>query len=190
MYFFIISYGEDSQWVAKINGETIALSKLNSFYYAQQKSIYNKLSNEEIDKLSANYDELKKNPSLDKREFLENLIKQRLVFNKAIDDGMLKNEEVNSLIEMAKEAVVVGYYMKSKYKDQIEVTDHDVNKAYIAQESRFKDIPIEQAKQQIKQKLTQQKLQLKLRDFVETLKEKSEIKRNLDPIIKKYDSAN
>ena len=186
----IFSCGKDSKWVAKIKGDKITMGELNSSYYGQQKSIYDNLSNEEIDKLASNHEELQRNPTLDKREFLETLIKQRLVYNKAVDDGILKNKEVKSLIQMAQEAVVVGYYVKNKFKNQVEVTDQDISKMYADQKVRFKGVPIEQAELYIKQQLTQKKLQLKVRDLVETLKEEGGIEKNLDLITKKDDSAN
>lgn len=184
--FLIFSCGGDeSKWIAKIKGDEITLGKLNSYYYAQQKSIYNDATNADIDKRAANPEEVQKNPTLDKREFLENVIRQRLVYNKAIEDGILKNNELESLIEMAREAVVVGFYVKEKFKDQVQISEQEIGKVYSDQRARFKGVPIEQAEQYIRQQMTQQKLQLKLRDFVETLKEEGGIKRNLDLLSKK-----
>ncbi len=70
---------------------------------------------------------------------------------------------------MAKEAVVVGFYVKEKFKDQIEVSDQEIAKIYSEQKARFKGAPIDQAEQYIRQQLSQQKLQMKLRDLVESL---------------------
>ena len=177
-----LSCGKDSQWVANLNGDKITLGEFNSLYYANQKSIYADATNEEIDRRAASREDVQKNPTLDKRQFLDNLISQKLVYNKAVDEGTLKNQEVQALIQMAKETVVLGYYVKEKFKNQIEITDQDVSKVYTAQKDRFKNYPIEQAEQYIRQQLYQQKMQLKLREMVETLKEEGGIKRNLDLI--------
>ncbi len=53
------------------------------------KSIYN-LPKEEIDKLAQDPAQLERNPLLNKNNFLEQMIQQRLVYKKAIDDGILK----------------------------------------------------------------------------------------------------
>ncbi|MCU0821221.1 MAG: SurA N-terminal domain-containing protein, partial [Spirochaetes bacterium] len=119
---FLISCGSNSDlaggdWVAKINDDEITINMLNAYYYAQQKQIYN-ISNEEIDKLVNDPNAINENPTLDKEEFLENYIRQRLVYNKAIKEGMLNDPEVKAHIEMAKEAVVVAQYVKNKFKQE------------------------------------------------------------------------
>jgi hypothetical protein len=181
----IFSCSDDSKWVAKIKGGEITLGELNAMYYAQQKSMYNDATNADVDKRAANPEEVAKNPTLDKKEFLENLIRQRLVYNKGVEEGIEKNKELESLIQMAKEAVVVGFYIKEKFKNQIEVSDQEIAKVYQEQKARFKGAPVDQVEQYIRQQMMQQKLQVKLRDLVESLKEEGGIKRNLDLLGKK-----
>jgi hypothetical protein len=185
----IFSCSNDSKWVAKIKGDEITLGELNAMYYAQQKSIYNDASNADVDKRAANPEEVSKNPTLDKKEFLENLIRQRLVYNKGIEEGIQKNKELEALTQMAREAVLVGFYVKEKFKNQVEVSDEEIAKVYSEQKAKFKGAPVDQAEQYIRQQMMQQKLQMKLRDFVETLKEEGGIKRNLDLLGKKDDTA-
>ncbi|MBN2040940.1 MAG: SurA N-terminal domain-containing protein [Spirochaetes bacterium] len=188
---FILSCNSGSstsgEWVAKISGEKITADEFDQFYYAQHKSIYNE-SDENIDKRAEDPNELRNNPLLNKGEFLENLIRQRLVYNKAVKEGILDNKEVEALVEMAKEAVVVGYFVKEKFKDEISVTDEEVAKVYASQKARFKGAPIDQAEQYIRQQLGQQKLQKKLRDFVESLRDEEKIEKNLS-LLKDVDSA-
>lgn len=180
--------GDDNKWIAKIKGDEITLGELNALYYAQQKSMYNDATNAEIDRRAADAQEVAKNPTLDKKEFLENVVRQRLVYNKAIEEGVHKNREAEALIQMAKEAVVVGYFIKEKFKDQIEVSDQEIAKVYSEQRARFKGAPVDEAEQYIRQQMMQQKLQVKLRELVETLKEEGGIKRNLD-LLEKKDAA-
>jgi hypothetical protein len=188
VFSFTACGGDDNKWIAKIKSDEVTLGQLNAFYYAQQKSIYNDATNADIDKRASNPEEIAKNPTLDKKEFLENVIRQRLVYNKAVEDGVQKNKELEALMQMAKEAVVVGFYVKEKFKNQIEVSDQEIAKIYSEQKARFKGAPIDQAEQYIRQQLSQQKLQMKLRDLVESLKEEGGIKRNLDLLGKKDDS--
>ncbi len=169
---------EGGEWVAKINNDVITINMMNAFYYAQQKQIYNQ-SNEEIDKMANDPDSVAKNPTLNKTEFLENFIRQRLVYNKAVDDGILSDPEVKAHIEMAKEAVVVAQYVKTKFKGDTEPSEEEIAEMYSKNRARFKGVPIEQAEQYIQQQLFQQKLQMKLRELVENLKEQSIIEKNL-----------
>ena len=184
--FCLISCGNKSNlaggdWVAKINDDEITINMLNAYYYAQQKQIYN-MTNEEIDKLVNDPDAVDKNPTLNKEEFLENYLRQRLVYNKAVKEGMLDDPEVQAHIEMAKEAVVVAQYVKTKFKSEIKISQEDIADSYSKNRDKFKGVPIEQAEQYIQQNLYQQKLQMKLRDLVDSLKEQSIISKNLAPL--------
>ena len=175
--FFSCKKRFHGDWIAKIDGNTVTLDELNTFYYAQQKSLYN-ITKEEIDKLALDPAAIEKNPTLNKQEFLEQLIRQRLVYNKAVEDDILKNMEVEALAQMAKEAVVVGYYVREKFNDEIAVNDDEVEKIYSSKRSKFKGVPIEQAELYIRQQLFQQKLQMKIRELVENLREQSRIEKN------------
>lgn len=175
-------------WVAKIENQTITLDELNTIYYAQQKSLYN-LPKEKIDELAADPAHVAKNPTLDKEVFLEQLIQQRLVYRKAKDEGLLKQKELNALMDMAKEAVVVGYYVREKFKNQIEPTDTEVSEIYQKQRARFQGVPIDQAEMFIKQQVSQQKLQMKIRNLVEGLKEVKKIEKKTELLAKPVKKA-
>ena len=171
------------EWVAKIDGNTITTEELDTFYYAQQKSLYN-LPKEKIDELASDPAHVAKNPTLNKQEFLEQLIRQRLVFDKAVDDGILKQKEVDALVEMAKEAVVVGYFVREKFKSEIEPTEKEIEEAYVQQRARFQGVPVEQAELYVKQQIQQQKLQVKIRELVENLRDEKKIEKNLEALKK------
>ncbi|HOE21340.1 MAG TPA: SurA N-terminal domain-containing protein, partial [Spirochaetota bacterium] len=138
------------KWIAKIDDETITDNELNAYYYAQMKSIYN-LPKEEIDKLAQDPAQLERNPLLNKNNFLEQMIQQRLVYKKAIDDGTLKNEELKTLLDISKEGLVVQYYIREKFKNDISIAPQEVEMIYNQQRARFKGVPIDQAEMYIKQ---------------------------------------
>ena len=121
-----------------------------------------------------------KNPTLNKQEFLEQLIRQRLVYKKAVSDGIAKDNEVEALMQMAKEAVVVGYYVREKFKNEIEPTNDEVESVYRQQGARFRGVPADQAETFIRQQLQQQKLQVKIREMVEALRDEKGIKKNTE----------
>ncbi|MCU0844933.1 MAG: SurA N-terminal domain-containing protein [Spirochaetes bacterium] len=176
------------EWVAKIDSDTITIDELNTFYYAQQKSLYN-LPKEKIDELAADPAQVAKNPTLNKQEFLEQLIRQRLVYKKAMSDGTGKDDEVEALMQMAEEAVVVGFYVREKFKNEIEPTAEEVENIYRQQGARFKGVPADQAEMYIKQQLQQQKLQIKIRDMVEALRDEKGIKKNTEFLKKEQHKA-
>lgn len=173
------------EWVAKIDGNAITQGELDTLYYAQQRQIY-ETSNEEIDKMAADPDSVRRNPTLNKSEFLENLIRQRLVYDKAMEGDVLKNIEVKALIKMATEAVVVGHYVKEKFKNDINVDDTEIAAIYAQQKDKLRGVPIDQAEQYIRQQVQQQKLQGKLREYVEGLKDIARIEKN-EEVLKKME---
>ncbi len=181
--------GFSGEWVAKINGETITDEELDNYYYAQHKSMMN-LSKEEIDKLAANPSATAQNPLLNKQEFLEQMIRQQLVYQEAVDAGALKDDEVKALIDMTKQSVVMGWYVKDKFKDDIEISQDEIEQVYARQRSRFQGVPIEQAEMYIKQNIYQQKMQMKLREMVENLREESKIEKNTELLRKKIKDSN
>ncbi len=166
-----------SEWVAKIDGKTVTLDQLNTYYYAQQKSLYN-LPKEKIDELAADPAQVAKNPTLNKAEFLEQLVRQMLVYNKAMEDKAMKDKELEALVQMAREAVVVGYYVREKFKNEIEPSPKEIEELYTKEKARFQGVPAEQAEMFIKQQIQQQKLQLKIRDLVESLRDEGKVQKN------------
>lgn len=177
----VISCGNKygGKWITKIDDETITDNELNAYYYAQMKSIYN-LPKEEIDKLAQDPAQLERNPLLNKSNFLEQMIQQRLVYKKAIDDGILKNEELKTLLDISKEGLVVQYYIREKFKNDIAISPQEVEMVYNQQRTRFKGVPIDQAEMYIKQQLFQQKLNMKIKELVDTLRDERKIEKNMD----------
>lgn len=172
------------EWVAKIEGETITIDELNSMYYAQHKHLLN-ITKEEIDKFSTDPDIIKRMPTLNKQFYLDELIKQRLIYNKAVKDGLLNDKEIQSVIQIAKEGAVVQSYVKEKFKDDIKISDEEVEAIYAKERNkRYKGVPIDQAERHIKQYLFSRKMQEKLMQLVENLREQSRIEKNEEALKK------
>ncbi|MDH7555228.1 MAG: SurA N-terminal domain-containing protein [Spirochaetota bacterium] len=175
------------KWIAKIDSDEITDNELNAYYYAQMKSIYN-LPKEEIDKLAQDPAQLERNPLLNKNNFLEQMIQQRLVYKKAIDDGILKNEELNTLLDISKEGLVVQYYIREKFKNDITIAPQEVEQIYNQQRARFKGVPVDQAEMYIKQQLFQQKLNMKIKELVDTLRDEKKIEKNMELLRKELNT--
>ncbi len=176
------------EWVAKIDGETITLDELNTLYYAQHQHLLN-ISKEEIDKYAKDPDLIKRVPTLNKKFFLEELIKQRLIYNKAVEDGLLDQKEVKAVIQIAREGAVVQTYVKEKFKDDIKISSEEIEAFYLQERNkRYRGVPIDQAEKHIKQFLLSRKMQRKLMTLVESLRDESVIEKN-EAVLKKVPSA-
>ncbi|MGQ9842082.1 MAG: SurA N-terminal domain-containing protein [Spirochaetota bacterium] len=175
------------KWVAKIDNDEITDNELNAYYYAQMKSIYN-LTKEEIDKLAQDPAQLERNPLLNKNNFLEQMIQQRLVYKKALDDSILKNKELNTLLDISKEGLVVQYYIREKFKNDITIAPEEVETIYNQQRARFKGLPVDQAEMYIKQQLFQQKLNMKIKELVDRLRDEKKIEKNTELLHKELNT--
>jgi hypothetical protein len=172
------------EWVAKIDGETITLDELNTLYYAQHQHLLN-ISKEEIDRYAKDPDLVKRIPTLNKKFFLEELIKQRLIYNKAVKDGLLDQKEVKAVIQIAREGAVVQTYVKEKFKDDIKISNEEIEAFYLQERNkRYRGVPIDQAEKHIKQFLLSRKMQKKLMSLVESLRDESVIEKN-EAVLKK-----
>jgi hypothetical protein len=183
--FIIVSCGlifnsckknSQKEWLAKVDGNVITVDEFNSMYYTQLSALYNK-NKEEIDNLANDPAEVTKNPMLNKSEFLVQLINQRLVYNKAVKEGLLDKKDVKAFIQMTQESAVIQLYVKEKFEKDIEVTDDEIGKIYSSQKERFKGAPIEQAEQYIRSNLIQQKLQMKVKELVDSLRDEAKIEK-------------
>jgi hypothetical protein len=172
------------EWIAKIEGEPITLDELNTLYYAQHKHLFN-ITREEIDKFSKDPELIKRMPTLNKQFYLDELIKQKLIYNKAMKDNILDKKEMQAIIQIATEGAIVQAYIKEKFKDDIKVTDEEVEDLYAKERNkRYKGVPIDQAERHIRQYLMSRKMQTKLIELVENLREQSRIEKNED-VLKK-----
>jgi hypothetical protein len=119
---------------------------------------------------------------LNKAEFLEQLIRQRLVYNKAVDEKVLKNQDLDAMIQMAKEAIVLQFYIREKFKNEIAISPQEVEEIFTKQKERFKGVPGDQAEMFIRQQVFQQKLQMKAGELLQNLRDQSGVKKNLEPL--------
>lgn len=167
------------QWVADVDGDKITLDELNTLYYAQHKHLLN-LSKEDIDKYANDPEILKRVPTLDKKIFLEELIKQRLIYQQAMKDGIDSNKEVKAVIQIAKEGAVVQSYVKEKFKDEVKISDKEVEDIYRQEkDKRFRGVPVDQAEKQIRQYVASMKMQQKLVELVNNLRDAKKVEKNL-----------
>ncbi len=170
------------KWIVKIDGETITIDELNDLYYAHHKNALMQMkfdiTNDDIDKLASDFTFVKKLPTLNKEIFLNEVINQRIMYNKAVQAGVLDKPEVKAMMKVATDTAVVQYYIREKFKNEIGVSDQEVEAFYNEHRDNFKMEPIEQAEKKIRQYLSSQKLLLKMKKMVDELKDVARIERN------------
>ncbi len=170
------------EWIVKIDGEALTLQDLDQLYYAHHKQILQQLkfdiSNEDVDKFASDLSTVKRLPTLNKEIFLNEVINQRLMYQKAVEAGTLKSPEVKAMIKVAHDTAVVQHFIREKFKNEIAVSDQEVEAFYNENRANFKMEPIDQAEKKIRQFLSSQKLLKKMKKMVDDLKDIARIEKN------------
>ncbi|MDA3900892.1 MAG: hypothetical protein PF637_10275 [Spirochaetes bacterium] len=175
----LISCGDP--WVAKINGEKLTLEELNNFYYANHVLTYKKSSNEEVDELAANPEEVQKNPYLSKQKFLEQIIRQKLVSDMIDEEGILKDDrEYEAFVYFQHLNLIVNRFSELKFENKIDVTMEDIDKEFQANRAMYEQAPLDQAEKYIRQKIQYEKLQALSDEVLSEIKGKHKIVRNAE----------
>jgi hypothetical protein len=152
----VISGSIGSKWVAKINGEKITLKEFNDLFYAQNRAKYN-VSNEEIDKLAADPEKSSQDPSLNKGEFLNQILDNALVYQEAVKAGYDKNPEVKILAEYQSYTIAASLFSQSLYNSTVKPTDEEIAQVYQSYKSRLNNAKLEEVKDMIASDLIRQK---------------------------------
>lgn len=153
---------------AKIDGDKITIEELNKFYYVQNKMLTNIDSKEEIDKLADN-PAYANHPFLNKANFLDHLIAQKVLYEKAMDDKSIDKDELETLLEMVKVQTAAQYFLSKKLKDKIAVTDEEVDKIYSENRSKFAGRTADEASNYIKQQIFSQKSRQETNKYIAEL---------------------
>jgi len=153
---------------ATIDGDKITIEELNKLYYVQSKMLTNIDSKEEIDKLATN-PAYANHPFLNKSNFLEHLIAQKVLFEKAMSDKSIDKDELETLLEMVKIQTAAQYFLSKKLKDKIKITDEEIEKIYSQNRSKFAGRTAEEATNYIKQQVFAQKSRQETNKYIAEL---------------------
>jgi len=164
------------EWAAKIDGKTISIDEFNSYYYTQNKMMANVPTKEDVDKLAAD-PAYADHPFLNKANFLDHLIAQKLIYNKAMKDKSIDKEELNSILEITKIQAASQYFLGQKLKDKISVTDEEVAEFYNKNRSQFAGRTANEATAYIRQQLMAYKSRQEANQYVLELVAESEVKK-------------
>jgi len=167
-------------WAAKIDDDSISIEEFNNFYYTQNKLALRVDSNEDVDKMAKNTENLnaQARQTLVKANYLDFLISQKLVYQKAINDKDIDQDELNTIIELSKMTTVSQYYMGIKLKDQIEVSEAEVEQFYNQNRKYFKGAPLTEAViNQVKQQIFMRKASVKSNEYIMNLLAESKVNK-------------
>jgi len=162
------------EWAATIDDSTkIYMDEFNRFYYLQAKLFLNVDTIEEIDKLSQ--DPRFEKTMLNKNNFLEYLVAQKLLYKKAMSDKTIDKDEFNAYVEFAKMQSVNQYFLGKKFKDRIAVSDEEINMAYSKNRAQFAGRTADEVTNYIRQQLSAQKFSYESNRYLQNLMDEHKI---------------
>ncbi len=142
--------------LAKVNGKTITEKDLKQV----------------METLPPNYKTLENNPTF-RKQLLENMVKEELLYQEALKEGVDKDPKVRKEIELMKKRILVQALLRKHIKlHPPEVTDKEAKAFYEKNKERFRDangkyVPFAQLKPFIIQSLKRQKEQEEFRKAVD-----------------------
>ena len=175
--FSISCNNTSGEWAASIDDKVISIKEFNKYYYTQNKMMANVASDEDVDKL-ADDPAYANHPFLNKTNFLDHLIAQKLLYNKAMKDKSIDKDELNAILEITKIQTASQYYLGQKLKDKIEVSDEEVAEFYNKNRSQFAGRTANEATAYIRQQLISYKSRQEANQYVMELLAESKIKRD------------
>lgn len=87
-----------------------------------------------ISKLPERYREI---VGKNKKEFLDELIVDRLLYNEGMEKKVDRTEEVRNLIKEAKKKIVMARLLKDEVEDAVSVSEEEISKYYMANQDKF-----------------------------------------------------
>ncbi len=142
--------------LAKVNGKTITEKDLKQV----------------METLPPNYKTLENNSTF-RKQLLENMVKEELLYQEALKEGVDKDPKVRKEIELMKKRILVQALLRKHIKpEQVKVTDEEAKAFYERNKERFRDangkyVPFAQLKPFIIQSLKRQKEQEEFRKAVD-----------------------
>jgi hypothetical protein len=176
---------EGDEVAVVIDNEKITINQFNNYYYMFAKMMLN-MDKKEVDKMAAN-PEIENHPTLsllNKTKFMDFFVSRNLLYIKANQDDSISKDDLNTVSDLAKLQFVSSYYLGQKLKDEIKVTDEEVNNFYTRNKDKLKGVPMnDEAINWMKQQVFMEKLEVKSNQFI--LEILGEIKVNKEGF-KKY----
>lgn len=176
---------EGDEVAVKIDDEKISVNQFNNYYYMFARMMLN-MDKKDVDKMAENPD-IENHPTLNllnKNKFMDFFVSRKLLYIKATQDDSINQDELNTVAELARLQFVSSYYLSQKLKDEIKVSDKDVDEFYARNKDKLRGVPMnDEAINWMKQQIFMEKLEVKSNQFI--LEILGEIKVNREGF-KKY----
>ena len=180
IFLLTLACSNGADWAAQVDGKKISMKDFNRFYYTQNRIMLNLETNEEVDELAAQAETLSQQlqQMLVKQNFLDQLIAQKLIYNKAFSDKSIDREEMQALIDFTRYQAIASYYMAQKLKDKLEVSDEEVEEFYYANRQHFRGVPLnEEVVNTIRRQILMHKQQMETNQYLMDLITEARIDR-------------
>ncbi len=170
---------EGDEVAVVIDKKKITVNEFNRYYYMFAKMMLN-MDKEDVDKMASN-PEIENHPSLsllNRNKFMDFLVSRKLLYNKAFDDDSMNRDDLKTISELSDLQFVSSYYLSVKLKDDIQVSDADVDEFYKRNMDRLKGVPMnDEAVNWMKQQVFMEKLEMKSNQFIMDLLAESKVNR-------------
>ncbi len=166
-----------SPTAVEIDNEKITIADFEKFYYTQLRLGLGVDSREQVDQM-ANDPELG-NMIPGKKMFMDQLISQKIIYMKAMNDKSLSKEELATVIELSTMQAVSQYYLMAIMKKDLEVSDAEIAAFYNANKAQFKGTPINaQTTNMIKRQIQMEKFNKMMPEKVAAMRESCKVVRD------------
>ena len=173
---------------AKISTKKITVKEFTTLYYSQNKIMAGEKNEEAIDKMASDPVSLQQNPSLDKKEFLEQMITQYSIYANVIAEGILKDKSLATLISVMNEQFIGMFYIKENYAKEFTPSEEEVAGEYEKNKAQFPaNVSKEMAMIYVRGRLEQQNLSQKFPEIARKIKESALIEKN-EKITKSFET--
>jgi hypothetical protein len=179
----------DLPWVADVDGAKITLEEFNSYYYSRNQALSgDDLSRDDIDRLARDPEETQKNPFLVRTIFLDQIIRQRLVFTRAQKEGVTAQDEYLTQQELLRESLLNAFYVKAKLGDRLKVSLKEIADSYAENIARFEGASPFEAMNYIEKNLSQKKQRDEMSALLSRLMREASVVKNGDLLAKLSDA--
>jgi hypothetical protein len=160
---------DPSLWVVKIDDETITVAEFEREFDVHVFAL--PLAKEDKEKYT--------DDAVNRKRFLANLINEYLIYNKAAEEGYLKRDDIQALIEAVSRNAVIQVYLNEQIEPLLEeVPDEQIEAIYNQNKKLYAGVDIDVARQDIKMKLLQRQYNDRLNDLIDNLKGEAKVVRN------------
>lgn len=140
----LLAQNTDNTWIVKINKGTITLDEFEREFAVHVYSL----------PLEDDQKEEYESQGSNKKKFLNSLINEHLVYEKAVAEGYTKKRLVQDIMKAMSRRAVIQVYLNDKIEPKLhDIPDEQIEAVYNQNKKLFAGVDIDMARQQIKLQL-------------------------------------